>query len=552
MASHFACRFLILIFAIALTLTEARSESSASRYIIRKSPDAMSVIVFVHGIFGDSSETWTNANGTYWPTLLKTDPFFSEYDVYVYEYPSRFVGGNFSIDEIAENVRLLFEADQVADHKEIIFVTHSMGGLVTRAYLNRNPKVSERVRLIYFFSTPTTGSEITSIGALVSTNPGLAKMKPMTSESYLGDLQRQWLNVNNFIPSFCAYEKRTTYGVNVVTQQSASNLCNRRLDPIDADHMTIVKPDGPRDNSFLALKSAIQATPRKSADAIKVFGKLADAITSLPIAGAKIEIEYAGQIIGSGTSEEDGTFKTSLTVPQPTPLEASLVLSVRAQNYESSKGDFKVRTMDPAKSFDEISMLPLELTRCKNKNEHSIIIGHFVPPIHDNFSELSLRIARTLNYALTTRLQTVHLAEALQPSFEPCEDAWPKTDRLGASFAKALRADAFINGDISDGPSRFTVNTYVSDAYDLFQRPVVSTNRKVDLSNPRSDASIAAETHTAVLAALAAGLAGKGDCRSAIAVLSVAEQFVRPAPSYVSRLRKGCETRLPNGGLTSP
>lgn len=550
MVSHLACRFLVITFAIVLTLTEARSASSASRYI-RRSPDATSVIVFVHGIFGDSSETWTNANRTYWPTLLTTDSFFSEYDVYVYEYPSRFVGGGFSIDEIAENVRLLFEADQVADHKEIIFVAHSMGGLVTRAFLNRNPKVSERVRLAYFFSTPTTGSEIASIGALISANPGLAKMTPMTSDSYLADLQRQWLSLNYVIPSFCAYETRRTYGVNVVTQASASNLCNRRLDPIDADHLTIVKPEGPRDTSFLAFKSAIQAVPRKFTDAIKVFGRLADAITSAPLAGARIEIEYAGQIIGSGTSDEDGTFKTSFTLPQPTPLEMGLDLSVRAQNYESSKSDFKVHIGGPVKPI-EILMLPSAISTCKNQNQHSIIIGHFVPPIQGNFSELSLRIARTLDYALTTRLQAVHLAEALQPSFEPCENAWPRTDRLGPSFAKALRADAFINGDISDGPSRFTVNTYVSDAYDLFQRPAVSTNRNVDLSNPRSDASIAAETHAAVLAALAAGLVRKGDCVSAIAVLAVAEQFAQPAPSYVSRLRQGCDVLLPNGGLTFP
>jgi pimeloyl-ACP methyl ester carboxylesterase len=549
MMIHSAFRCIVLTVAIALTIIEARSESSGSRYV-RKTPDAASVIVFVHGIFGDGTETWTNDNGTYWPTLLLKDSYFSEYDVYVYEYPSRFIGGGFSIDEIAENMRLLFDADQVADHKEVIFVAHSMGGLVTRAYLNRNPKVSERVRLAYFFSTPTTGSEIASIGALVIANPSLAKMKPLTSDSYLADLQRQWLSVNYNIPSFCAYEKRKTYGVSVVTQASASNLCNRRLDPIDADHLGIVKPDGLRDTSFLALKSAIQATPRKFADTMKVTGKVTDATTSLPVAGATIEVEYAGKIIGSERTDGEGTFRTSFAPPQTAPEVATLVLSVRTQNYESNKTDILVRNGMPMQSQYEIPILPLGISACKNQSDHSIIIGHFVPPIHDNFSDLSLRIARTLDYALNTRLQTVHLSEALQPSFEPCEDARPRTDRLGASFAKALRADAFINGDISDGPNRFTVNTYVSDAYNLFQRPIVSTNKHVDLSNPRSDASIATETHTAVLAALAAGLAGKGDCVSAIAVLAVAEQLAQPAPSYISGLRKGCETRLPNGGLT--
>jgi pimeloyl-ACP methyl ester carboxylesterase len=258
-----------VISAIILLLTPVlASAQSGSRYI-KQSQGNQSVIVFVHGVFGDSVSTWTNRNGTYWPTLLGSDPFFSHYDVYVYEYASRFLGTGFSIDEIAENMRLTFDSDLVPDHKEIIFVSHSMGGLVTRAYLNKNRAAADRVRLAYFYSTPTTGSELASIASLVSRNPQLAKMRPMQSAEYLGDLQRQWLDINFQIPSFCAYEKQSTYGVNVVTQASASNLCNRRLDPIDADHMTIVKPANIRDTPYLALKAAIHETsPKVSADSM--------------------------------------------------------------------------------------------------------------------------------------------------------------------------------------------------------------------------------------------------------------------------------------------
>jgi pimeloyl-ACP methyl ester carboxylesterase len=233
-----------------------------SRYI-KQAQGNQSVIVFVHGIFGDSISTWTNRNGAYWPDLLRSDPLFLPYDVYVYEYASRFVGTGFSIDEIAENMQLTLDTDLVSDHKEIIFVSHSMGGLVTRAYLNKNRAAADHVRLAYFYSTPTTGSELASIASLVSRNPQLAQMRPMQSAEYLADLQRQWLDINFQIPSFCAYEKQSTYGVNVVTQASASNLCNRRLDPIDADHMTIVKPADARDTPYRALKSAIQQTPSK-------------------------------------------------------------------------------------------------------------------------------------------------------------------------------------------------------------------------------------------------------------------------------------------------
>jgi triacylglycerol esterase/lipase EstA (alpha/beta hydrolase family) len=256
-----------IISAIILLLTPVLGSAQLGSRYTKQSQGNQSVIVFVHGIFGDSVSTWTNRNGAYWPDLLGSDPFFSRYDVYTYEYASRLVGTFFSIDEIAENMRLTLDADLVSDHKEIIFVSHSMGGLVTRAYLNKNRAAADRVRLAYFYSTPTTGSELASIASLVSRNPQLAQMRPMQSAEYLGDLQRQWLDINFQIPSFCAYEKQSTYGVNVVTQASASNLCNRRLDPIDADHITIVKPADTRDTPYLALKSAIQQTPPKvSAD----------------------------------------------------------------------------------------------------------------------------------------------------------------------------------------------------------------------------------------------------------------------------------------------
>jgi len=86
-------------------------------------------------------------------------------------------------------------------------------------------------------------------------------MKPMQSTDYLADLQRQWLSANFSIPAFCAYETQTTSGVNVVTQASTSNLCNQRLDPINADHISIVKPTSVRDVRYIAFKTAVIQSP---------------------------------------------------------------------------------------------------------------------------------------------------------------------------------------------------------------------------------------------------------------------------------------------------
>src|SRR5262249_53135538 len=115
------------------------------------------------------------------------------------------------------------------------------------------------------------------------------------------DLQRQWLSINFEIPSFCAYERQTTYNVSVVTQASASNLCNRRLDPIDANHLTIVKPNGPRDTPYLALKAAIQLTPGKASSdftpkiirPVAAFLNHKEAVTAEYIGDNKLQVHTA-------------------------------------------------------------------------------------------------------------------------------------------------------------------------------------------------------------------------------------------------------------------
>jgi len=214
------------------------------------------VIIFVHGIMGDAVDTWTSKNtNAYWPALLAKDHAFDGADIYVYSYPTG-MWAKLSIDELAEHMRANFTASGVSAYKRIIFLSHSMGGLVTRAYLLKNKEVAANTSFAYFFSTPTTGTQIASFVQYLSSNPQITKMKTMNAEEYLGDLYRQWLAAKFQFPSYCAYEKRPTNGFLIVTMGSAAALCTRALDPIDADHLDIVKPDDQNAASYIAFKAA--------------------------------------------------------------------------------------------------------------------------------------------------------------------------------------------------------------------------------------------------------------------------------------------------------
>src|SRR4029077_15344359 len=93
------------------------------------------------------------------------------------------------------------------DHKRVIFLSHSMGGLVVRQYLLTKHDLS-RVAMLYFYATPTSGSDLTRIAPVISTNPQLRAMLPLEGNDFLQSIQDSWINWQQAqtIPSFCAYE----------------------------------------------------------------------------------------------------------------------------------------------------------------------------------------------------------------------------------------------------------------------------------------------------------------------------------------------------------
>ena len=253
----------LLATLVALLMVGIHEEIGAkSRYLVQV-PTRAKVIVFVHGVVGNADSTWTNSQtNAYWPRLVATDQTFADANVYVFEYPTPPLGKSLSINELAEAMRRRLEADDVLQHAELIFLSHSMGGLVTRAFLLKYREQAAKTKFSYFFATPTEGSPTALLASLASRNAQFRGMYPMSADSYLADLQRDWLAAKLGIRSFCAYEGKTTFGVLIVDQRSASNLCTEPLDPIAEDHILIAKPSSRDADSYIAFKNAYRAVGR--------------------------------------------------------------------------------------------------------------------------------------------------------------------------------------------------------------------------------------------------------------------------------------------------
>jgi hypothetical protein len=192
-------------------------------------------------------------------TLMKADPYFRDFDIFVIGYPSSFFHSSYTVDELVEVVRRDIDNNGVfSKHKHVYFLCHSMGGLVVRGYLTRYQSRASQVPMIYFFSTPTTGAEISHLSNLLSSNRQMRGLLPIDANEYLASVQKGWLAAQFSIASYCAYETQDTYGIRVVGESSASNLCNRRLDPINANHLDVVKPRDVQDAPYISFRTALQ------------------------------------------------------------------------------------------------------------------------------------------------------------------------------------------------------------------------------------------------------------------------------------------------------
>lgn len=258
-----AILFVVVVFFPSCGRREVGKSSSptAPRYVRRTNADT--VIVFVHGVFGDARSTWTNSKtGAFWPDLVAGDTSLGTPDVFVHSFATPYSGPAYTIDELVEQMKLVMDGSEVfSKHGRVIFVCHSMGGLVVRGFLRRYQPLASQVPLIVFLATPTGGSQIANLASLLSRNPQLGGMLPAGADSYTRVLERDWRAAGFSIVSKCGYEMRDTMNIRVVDQTSAASLCDGPVTPIDADHIDIAKPADRQSESYMLLQTAFRQIP---------------------------------------------------------------------------------------------------------------------------------------------------------------------------------------------------------------------------------------------------------------------------------------------------
>ncbi len=322
----------ILLFAggVAAPLSAARAGETGLDFIRQSTTERL--ILFVHGFTGDREKSWTHdRKGAFWPALLAEDPVFATADIATYGYPSDMFARNMSPGEVASNQRMQLETAREDDpYEQIVFVAHSMGGLIVRSLL-LDHRDFINVPMIHFIAVPGTGSEIATWASKISDNRQVEYLRDLERNGFLQTQMRQWLasDYKDAVRSYCAYETVKYRGVLVVKQSSAAALCNQRLDPIPENHVRIAQPADTSADIYVAFKVAYQQTFKRL--------EIVRTKKSLTIA-SQADLDAALAASPGALVADDLRVTGSVTMPDGTLLAANTValdagVSVRGRDF---------------------------------------------------------------------------------------------------------------------------------------------------------------------------------------------------------------------------
>ena len=233
------------------------------------------VIVFVHGIHANR-ETWRAPNGAYWPQLIQTDPHFQKSDVVVAEYPTPASRGRLSTAQLSEILWQGLKRQRVWEHSEIVFIAHSLGGILTEEMLLNHPADATHVPFIVSYATPHQGSFVANLAKIYDRDPLLTDLRESNDNSFLMDLEQKWRSTQSVsrIHRYCAFEGLDTVAgagigrylgahIRVVNYYSATYGCDVDAPPqrIAADHIDIVRPASRSADAYTFFARIYHANP---------------------------------------------------------------------------------------------------------------------------------------------------------------------------------------------------------------------------------------------------------------------------------------------------
>ncbi|KAI4263424.1 MAG: hypothetical protein L6R42_001427 [Xanthoria sp. 1 TBL-2021] len=268
------------------TCSPSRKKSLGLELLYQPSATPCLDIVFIHGLGGDSRKTWSRDHNPdlFWPGLwLPLETELERARIFTFGYHANFWPGEAksmaSITDFAKE--LLFELrfgktleGEKFDIGEtpLIFVTHSMGGLIAKkaCLLGQNDEhykaLAQSISAIIFLSTPHRGSNLAEILNRILVASFQSARNFITdlnrSSMALEEINEQFRHIAPRLSIWSFYETLpTSIGprkMMVLEKDSAILGYSKEISrPLYADHHGVCKYSSPEDANYVSVRNAL-------------------------------------------------------------------------------------------------------------------------------------------------------------------------------------------------------------------------------------------------------------------------------------------------------
>ena len=214
----------------------------------QRTDDQMMDVVFIHGLGGDATETWTNPDSVFWPEKwLAAD--LPRIRVHWSGLPTDPVKGNRMLLADHAGALLALLPDKGIGERPVIFVGHSLGGLIAKEILRlsnagKSPEIARRTVGAVFYATPHRGS---AAADFFKDFPFVAPIvEQLTHDhSYLLALHEDFKDfcARRSLPVLTFSEQQPLNMTMIVEPRSAScDIATEILLGCNDDHVSISKP----------------------------------------------------------------------------------------------------------------------------------------------------------------------------------------------------------------------------------------------------------------------------------------------------------------------
>jgi ABC-type glycerol-3-phosphate transport system substrate-binding protein len=227
---------------------------------VREPSRGLVSVVFIHGILSSSDAAWKHPRGAWWPDLLAQEPEFNDIGIYVFDYRSDFFSGNYNLFDAATSLKHCLERDRALKCRRIIFVCHSMGGIVARKFLVewQSLLIERRIEIgLFLVASPSLGSQdanrtLVRILAKSFGNSQSDALRFAQNNNWLNDLDRSFTNLKEKGLLAIAGKEliedqsmflRWLFRRQIVEPFSAARYFEGAFKVEYSDHSTIAKPE---------------------------------------------------------------------------------------------------------------------------------------------------------------------------------------------------------------------------------------------------------------------------------------------------------------------